>query len=148
MPRVTDLPHDFSDPSLLTLALRHASLGARNNERLEFLGDTVLDLVVDYRMIDDDGSISGPGIRTENADAMVRLELPILEGGAVVSRTREAGYRYQAAQERTESDIDEKYDRTPQRTARRHRAAGIGDRRLFRGGRQLPGGLRRCRGPG
>lgn len=63
----------------------------------------VLDFVVDYTIIDDDGSISGPGIRTEGTDAMVQLRLPILEGGAVVSRTKEAGFRYQAAQERTES---------------------------------------------
>ena len=42
-----DLPHDFADPDLLELALTHASTGAdRNNERLEFLGDAVLDLIV------------------------------------------------------------------------------------------------------
>ena len=40
------LPHAFSDPAHLVLALRHASMGPRNNERLEFLGDTVLDLIV------------------------------------------------------------------------------------------------------
>jgi ribonuclease-3 len=39
--------HDFRDPELHQLALTHASTGAeRNNERLEFLGDAVLDLVV------------------------------------------------------------------------------------------------------
>ena len=38
--------HDFRDPALLELALTHASADRdRNNERLEFLGDTVLDLV-------------------------------------------------------------------------------------------------------
>ena len=38
--------HDFRDPSLLELAMTHASADRdRNNERLEFLGDTVLDLV-------------------------------------------------------------------------------------------------------
>lgn len=38
--------HDFRDPALLDLAMTHASIdGARNNERLEFLGDTVLDLI-------------------------------------------------------------------------------------------------------
>ena len=62
-----------------------------------------LDFVVNHVVIDDDGSISGPGFRREGTDAVVQLSLPILEGGAVVSRTREAGYRYQAAQERTES---------------------------------------------
>ena len=38
--------HEFSDPSLLEAALRHRSLGARHNERLEFLGDSVLGLAV------------------------------------------------------------------------------------------------------
>ncbi len=40
------LPHEFSDPALLELALTHASCGPENNERLEFLGDIVLDLVI------------------------------------------------------------------------------------------------------
>jgi ribonuclease-3 len=41
-----DLQHEFRDPGLLELALTHASADSeRNNERLEFLGDTVLDLV-------------------------------------------------------------------------------------------------------
>ena len=38
--------YEFSDPSLLEAALRHRSLGARHNERLEFLGDSVLGLAV------------------------------------------------------------------------------------------------------
>jgi len=41
------LSHSFRDPGLLRLALTHASTGKpENNERLEFLGDAVLDLVV------------------------------------------------------------------------------------------------------
>jgi len=41
------LPHEFSDPDLLDLALTHASMGrGADNERLEFLGDAALDLVV------------------------------------------------------------------------------------------------------
>ena len=35
----------FADPALLTLALTHRSLGGRNNERLEFLGDALLNFV-------------------------------------------------------------------------------------------------------
>jgi len=63
----------------------------------------VLDFVVNHTVIDDDGSISGPGLRREGTDAMVQLSLPILAGGAIVSRTKEAGFRYQAAQQLTES---------------------------------------------
>ncbi len=46
-PSLLSLPHDFRDPRLLELALTHASTGAgADNERLEFLGDAVLDLIV------------------------------------------------------------------------------------------------------
>ncbi len=42
-----DLGYVFRDPARLERALTHAScVGVRNNERLEFLGDAVLDLVV------------------------------------------------------------------------------------------------------
>jgi ribonuclease-3 len=58
---MSSLHHDFRDGTLLELALTHASTGAtRDNERLEFLGDAVLDLVV--------------------ADELYRLEPPIDEG--------------------------------------------------------------------
>lgn len=40
------LGHPFRNESLLQLALRHPSLGAVNNQRLEFLGDAVLELCV------------------------------------------------------------------------------------------------------
>lgn len=40
------LQHAFSDPSLLTRALTHRSFSADHNERLEFLGDSVLNLSV------------------------------------------------------------------------------------------------------
>src|SRR5258705_8945342 len=36
----------FGDPRLLTRALTHRSFGADHNERLEFLGDAVLSLVI------------------------------------------------------------------------------------------------------
>ena len=40
------LGHRFADPTLLTRALTHRSFGADHNERLEFLGDAVLNLAV------------------------------------------------------------------------------------------------------
>jgi ribonuclease III len=40
------LQHPFSDPQLLVRALTHRSFGADHNERLEFLGDSVLNLAV------------------------------------------------------------------------------------------------------
>ena len=40
------LQHTFSEPRLLQRALTHRSFGADHNERLEFLGDSVLNLAV------------------------------------------------------------------------------------------------------
>jgi ribonuclease III len=38
--------YEFKVPTLLQLALTHRSHGANNNERLEFLGDSILNLVI------------------------------------------------------------------------------------------------------
>ena len=38
--------YKFNDIALLDLSLRHKSLGDKNNERLEFLGDAILDLII------------------------------------------------------------------------------------------------------
>lgn len=40
------LQHDFSNPKLLALALTHRSFSSDHNERIEFLGDSVLNLAV------------------------------------------------------------------------------------------------------
>ena len=40
------LGYEFTDPHLLLLALTHRSVGANNNERLEFLGDSILNHII------------------------------------------------------------------------------------------------------
>ena len=40
------LSYEFTNAHLLEQALTHRSCGGQNNERLEFLGDAVLDLVI------------------------------------------------------------------------------------------------------
>lgn len=40
------LGYQFGDPALLQLALTHRSAGSRNNERLEFLGDSIVNHIV------------------------------------------------------------------------------------------------------
>lgn len=40
------LAHRFADPALLDQALRHRSAGTPHNERLEFLGDALVNLIV------------------------------------------------------------------------------------------------------
>ena len=40
------LGYQFRDPDLLDLALTHCSAGGQNNERLEFLGDSILNHII------------------------------------------------------------------------------------------------------
>jgi ribonuclease-3 len=40
------LGYEFRDGALLQLALTHRSYGAQNNERLEFLGDSILNFII------------------------------------------------------------------------------------------------------
>jgi ribonuclease-3 len=47
---VDGIDYRFDDPQLLREALTHRSLGAGNNERLEFLGDSVLNFVIAMRL--------------------------------------------------------------------------------------------------
>ena len=49
---MTGIDYRFTDPQLLLDALRHRSMGARNNERLEFLGDSVLSLIISARLFE------------------------------------------------------------------------------------------------
>ena len=46
------LGHQFKDSALLARALTHPSAGSRNNERLEFLGDAVLNLIIGEALCD------------------------------------------------------------------------------------------------
>jgi len=49
---VAGISYRFTDQDLLTGALTHRSLGVNNNERLEFLGDSVLNLVISSRLFE------------------------------------------------------------------------------------------------
>ncbi|MCB1989353.1 MAG: ribonuclease III [Burkholderiaceae bacterium] len=50
------LQHRFSDPALLQRAVTHRSFSADHNERLEFLGDSVLNLAVAHMLYEALGS--------------------------------------------------------------------------------------------
>jgi len=69
----TRLGHEFSDPSLLKLALTHASTGPQSNERLEFFGDRVLGLIVTERLYADYPDIDEGGLAVR-LNALVRRE--------------------------------------------------------------------------
>jgi ribonuclease-3 len=56
--RIPGIDYRFSDERLLSEALTHRSRGRRNNERLEFLGDSVLSMVVSERLYQTHGKAS------------------------------------------------------------------------------------------
>ncbi len=63
----------FRDQDLLRRSLRHASMGGTSNERLEFLGDRVLGLVVAERLFED-FPITDEGGLAVRLNALVRRE--------------------------------------------------------------------------
>jgi ribonuclease-3 len=82
------LPHAFRRPDLLAQALTHRSFGATNNERLEFLGDAVLDCaiaVVLYRRFPQipEGELSRVRASLVNRDPLARLAAALGLGGIV-----------------------------------------------------------------
>jgi len=67
------LGHQFADKVLLKLALTHASISAQSNERLEFLGDRVLGLIVAERLSADYPAESEGGLAVRlNAARLAR----------------------------------------------------------------------------
>ncbi len=72
------LGHRFRDPSLLVQALTHRSFGATQNERLEFVGDAVVNCVIGTalyaRFTDlDEGPLSRVRAALVNQDTLARV---------------------------------------------------------------------------
>ncbi|KPN63989.1 RNAse III [Aliiroseovarius crassostreae] len=68
--------HEFKDPELLIRALTHGSISSRtrpDNQRLEFLGDRVLGLVLAERLLKDDPE-AAEGVLAPRYNALVRKE--------------------------------------------------------------------------
>jgi ribonuclease-3 len=75
---IPGIPYRFKDPDLLALALSHRSVGRINNERLEFLGDSILNFVVssrlyDSRTEDDEGDLSRLRARVVRGETLAEL---------------------------------------------------------------------------
>lgn len=95
------LGHRFRDPQLLALALTHRSAGAANNERLEFLGDGLLNFVVAEALFRarpqaEEGDLSRLRANLVCEDSLARLaegiglgDLLLLGGGTL----RSGGFR-------------------------------------------------------
>lgn len=83
LPLVKKLGYDFGDQQLLKLALTHRSFSADNNERLEFLGDSILNLII------------GEALFKKFPDAkegqLSRLRSTLVRGDTLVLLAREFG---------------------------------------------------------
>lgn len=79
------LGHVFTDPALLQQALTHRSAGQRNNERLEFLGDALVNLIVAELIYE-----THP--RADEGE-MTRLRAALVNGNALaaIARAHEIG---------------------------------------------------------
>ena len=78
MREIPGIPYRFEAPELLALALSHRSVGRVNNERLEFLGDSILNFVVAARLFDlktgsDEGDLSRYRARVVRGDTLAKL---------------------------------------------------------------------------
>ncbi|NUZ06962.1 ribonuclease III [Piscinibacter koreensis] len=74
--------HRFADPALLQRALTHRSFGTDHNERLEFLGDAVLSLVVSSMLFErfagsDEGDLSRIRAHLVREDSLHRVALQL-----------------------------------------------------------------------
>jgi ribonuclease-3 len=75
------LGHTFHDAALLARALTHRSRGADNNERLEFLGDSILNLVVSAHLYEQYPQL--------DEGALTRLRASLVNKPALASLARE-----------------------------------------------------------
>jgi ribonuclease-3 len=76
------LDHRFRRPDLLLRALTHRSFGTEHNERLEFLGDAVLNLAVSRLLFDrfggsDEGDLTRVRAHLVREDSLHRLALAL-----------------------------------------------------------------------
>ncbi len=68
----------FKDPKWFVLALTHRSIGAKNNERLEFLGDSILGFVIAEALVNQfpkasEGELSRLRASLVNQDSLAEL---------------------------------------------------------------------------
>lgn len=68
----------FDQPLLFVMALTHRSMGAKNNERLEYLGDSVLGFVIAHKLYDlfpkaSEGDLSRMRASLVNQSALAEL---------------------------------------------------------------------------
>lgn len=80
------LNYQFSDSDLLAQALTHKSASRDNNERLEFLGDAVLDLVISQKLFADLPAVSEYGMTRHRSELVRKESLAELAADAGLAR--------------------------------------------------------------
>jgi outer membrane protein len=126
MPLITPEPADINqwvEKSLTQnyslLARRAATESVSEEIKRQRAGHyPTLDLVGTRTRNDDDGSVTGPGIRADSTVVGLQLNVPLFQGGLVSSRTEEAAHRYDAAQQ--------EFEATRRATEREARASYLG----------------------
>jgi len=83
------LDYQFSDPALLQQALTHRSMGKNNNERLEFIGDSALGLVISTEIYErfpdiDEGELSRRRASLVRGDTLAEIALELSLGDYLI----------------------------------------------------------------
>jgi len=79
------LNYRFSESDILTRALTHSSASLDNNERLEFLGDAVLDLAVSQQLYNQKPTVREGGLSRFRAELVRKESLVNLAGNIGLS---------------------------------------------------------------
>jgi outer membrane protein len=91
-----------SNLALITAGLNE-EISRREVSRQKARRIPTLDLSLNHNVQDDSGSISGGDLNQSSTSAMLQLQIPIFQGGGISADSRAAVYRYEAAQQQTES---------------------------------------------
>jgi ribonuclease III len=91
----------FNEPELFVTALTHRSKGSKNNERLEFLGDSILGFVIAYKLYElfpdaDEGTLSRLRASLVNQTTLAGLARELQLGDYLVlgsGELKSGGYR-------------------------------------------------------
>jgi ribonuclease-3 len=101
---IPGVPYAFRDPALLREALTHRSRGRLNYERLEFLGDSILNFVVASRLFelrphDSEGELSRLRSRVVRGDTLAALAADLRLGDHLImgeGELKSGGFRRQS----------------------------------------------------
>lgn len=96
-----ELDYSFRDIGLLETALTHRSMGSKNNERLEFLGDAVLSFIISTELFlrfpeADEGTLSRLRASLVKGDALAELARGLALGDYLAlgsGELKSGGYR-------------------------------------------------------